>query len=74
MLGGGRTAPDQPVDHAVGFDRLLPVGAKVQKGDAIARVHAASRAAADAGAAALTAAFSIGERTAQAPPLVERIG
>jgi thymidine phosphorylase len=73
MLGGGRTAPDQPVDHAVGFDRLLPLGAKVQKGDAIARVHAASRAAAEVGAATLSAAFSIGDRPAQAPPLVERI-
>jgi thymidine phosphorylase len=73
MLGGGRTAPGQPVDHAVGFDRLLPLGANVKSGEPIARVHASDRKAAEAGAAALSAAFSIGDRAAQAPPLVERI-
>jgi thymidine phosphorylase len=72
-LGGGRTAPHLPVDHAVGFDRLLPRGTAVRKGDPIARVHASSRAAADAAAAALSAAFSIGERPTQAPALVERL-
>jgi thymidine phosphorylase len=73
LLGGGRTAPDQLVDHAVGFDRLLPLGAIVRKGDPIARVHASDRKAAEAGAAALSAAFSIGEKPPQAPLLVERI-
>jgi thymidine phosphorylase len=72
-LGGGRTAPDDPVDHAVGFDRLLPVGTKLRKGEPIARVHAADRGAAEAAAAALSAAFTIGERPPQARPLIERI-
>jgi len=39
-LGGGRTAPTQSVDHSVGFDRILPLGVKVNRGDVIARVHA----------------------------------
>ena len=39
-LGGGRTAPTQKVDHSVGFDRILPLGVKVNRGDIIARVHA----------------------------------
>lgn len=39
-LGGGRTAPGQKVDHSVGFDRILPLGVKVNRGDVIARVHA----------------------------------
>ena len=72
-LGGGRIAPDHSVDHAVGFDRLLPVGSNVRKGEPIARVHAAGRDAADAAAAGLSAAFSIGERAPPAAPLVERI-
>ena len=29
-LGGGRTRPDDKIDHAVGITRLLPVGAEVQ--------------------------------------------
>ena len=72
-LGGGRTAPDQAVDPSVGFDKLLPLGATVQRGDPIARVHASSRAAADAAAAALSAAFSIGDRPPKPQPLIERI-
>ena len=33
-LGGGRTGADQKIDPAVGFDRLLPVGARVEKDQA----------------------------------------
>jgi len=73
-LGGGRTAPEQAVDHAVGFDRLLPVGAAVRKGEPVARVHAAGAEAASAAASALIKAFSIAERVSASPPLVERIG
>ena len=73
-LGGGRTAPEQAVDHAVGFDRLLPVGTAVRKGEPVARVHAAGAEAASAAASALIKAFSIAERVSASPPLVERIG
>jgi thymidine phosphorylase len=72
-LGGGRIAPQATIDHAVGFDRLLPVGTTVRRGEPIARVHAADAAAADAAAAALCAAFSIGERPPKAQPSIERI-
>ncbi len=74
MLGGGRTAPDQAVNHAVGLDRLLPVGAVVKKGQPIARVHATDASAADAADANLIRAFSIGDQKPQSRPLVERIG
>lgn len=39
-LGGGRLAAEQLVDHSVGFDEVLAVGCRVQRGDIIARVHA----------------------------------
>ena len=39
-LGGGRTAPNQKIDHSVGFDRILPLGVLVNSGEVIARVHA----------------------------------
>jgi len=73
-LGGGRTAPEDTVDHAVGFDRLLPVGTTVRKGEPIARVHAVDAGAAGVAAAALSAAFTFGERPPQAQPLIQRIG
>ena len=31
-LGGGRTEPDDAIDHAVGITALLPVGAEVRRG------------------------------------------
>ncbi len=72
-LGGGRTAPEQSVDHSVGFDRLLPLGTPVTRGEPIARVHARDQDDAEAAAAALSAAFTIGDERAPPPPLVERI-
>ena len=41
-LGGGRLSNDQAIDHTVGFDRILPIGTRVNRGDVIARVHANS--------------------------------
>jgi thymidine phosphorylase len=72
-LGGGRTAPDQSVDPAVGFDRLVRRGARLSAGDALARVHAADEARADAAARALQRAFTIGVGAPDVPALVERI-
>ena len=59
-LGGGRTRPEDKVDHAVGLTALLPVGAEVQPGDAIALVHARSLAAAEQAAVAVSAAYAVG--------------
>ena len=39
-LGGGRTRPGDPVDHAVGLTGLLPVGTRVEKGTPVALIHA----------------------------------
>jgi thymidine phosphorylase len=39
-LKGGRTANGQQIDHSVGFDRVLPIGTLVNRGDVVARVHA----------------------------------
>ena len=73
-LGGGRTQPGQAIDHSVGFDRLLPLGSRVEAGDEIGRVHAASDAAAEAAAAGLGALYVIGEeRPPEAPDVIERI-
>jgi len=39
-LGGGRTRPSDPVDHAVGLTGLLPIGTRVEKDTPIALIHA----------------------------------
>ncbi|RWP00527.1 MAG: thymidine phosphorylase, partial [Mesorhizobium sp.] len=64
-LGGGRIRPDDRIDHAVGITRLLPVGAEVRAGEALALVHARNAGDAEAAAAAVLSAYSIG---ASKPP------
>jgi thymidine phosphorylase len=59
-LGGGRRRPEDKIDPAVGISRLLPVGAQVRTGEALALVHARNEADADAAVAAVQAAYTVG--------------
>ncbi|MFZ2508341.1 MAG: hypothetical protein WAW79_07715, partial [Steroidobacteraceae bacterium] len=72
-LGGGRTAPGQTVNPAVGLDWLAGLAQPVQAGMPLARVHAASAGAAREAAAAVTAAYAIGEAPVARSRLFERI-
>src|SRR5919202_7072133 len=47
-LGGGRTRPQDPVDHAVGLTELAGIGARVDGGRPLALVHAPPETAAAA--------------------------
>ncbi|NRA87545.1 MAG: thymidine phosphorylase [Rhizobiales bacterium] len=59
-LGAGRTDPSAAVDFGVGFDNCLPIGAKVEKGQPIARVFARSEDAAKTAAELMQKAYIIG--------------
>lgn len=69
-LGGGRTRPEDAVDPTVGLTGLLPVGAEVRQGDALAIVHARSAGDAELAAAVVSDAYVIG--TAK-PPLQKAV-
>ncbi len=71
-LGGGRTNPDAAIDHAVGITRLLPVGSEVRQGEALALVHARSKAAAEEAARGVLAAYAIGKARPRAQKAVLR--
>jgi thymidine phosphorylase len=74
-LGGGRTRPQDSVDHAVGITGLLPVGAEVRPGDALALVHARSAKDAQMAIAAVRAAYVIGNtRPAAKKAIIRRVG
>lgn len=72
-LGGGRLKGGDPVDPRVGFSQLAAPGVQVGPGAPLARVHAASEAAAEAAIAALQAACRLGEAPVPAPLVQERI-
>ncbi|MBC6717767.1 thymidine phosphorylase [Aurantimonas sp. DM33-3] len=75
-LGGGRTRPQDAVDHSVGLTELAAIGTVLGDGDPIAMVHARDEAAAEAAAAAVRAAYSFGdaEPDGSRPAVIDRIG
>ncbi len=73
-LGGGRSTPEDTIDHAVGITGLLPVGAEAIKGEPLAIIHARSKEAAEQAAQSILAAFSIGHvRPAAQKAVIRRI-
>jgi thymidine phosphorylase len=74
-LGGGRTRPEDPIDHAVGLTALAAIGDTVDGQRPLATVHARTEAAAEAASRAVRAAYAIGEgRAASGPSILDRIG
>ncbi|MCD7110199.1 thymidine phosphorylase [Rhizobium sp. DKSPLA3] len=69
-LGGGRTRADQSIDHSVGFSDILPLGTRVEAGQALARVHAANDAAAEDAAKAFIPAYTIEEGAPATRPII----
>jgi thymidine phosphorylase len=73
-LGGGRSRPSDAIDHRVGFDRLLPLGTRVEKGNVIGRVHAADESGAARAGERLAALYRIAPDAPGAlPDIVTRI-
>ena len=64
-LGAGRRTKDDPIDHAVGVLCFAKRGDTVLAGDDLAEVHARDDAAAERAAAAVLAAYELGD---EAPP------
>ena len=69
-LGGGRRRGGDVVDPRVGLAFCRPIGAAVHSGDALAVVHAADDASADAAVRAVLAAYHVGIIAVAAPPLI----
>ncbi len=73
-LGGGRTRPQDPVDHAVGLTELAGLGDVVGTERPLAVVHARTQAQVDEATVLLRAAYRIGGRQAKAnEPVLDRI-
>lgn len=74
-LGGGRARKEDAVDPSVGivFKEGAKVGGRVQAGEPLLTVHAASSAAADAALERLARAIVIRPEPIAAPPLIHRV-
>lgn len=69
-LGGGRTRPQDDIDHAVGLTGLAGLGDAVGTDRPIAVVHARTRSQAEQAAAMLRDAYVTSGRSATANPVV----
>ncbi len=72
-LGGGRLVESDTIDPAVGITDLVPLGAKVAKGQPLARVHSSRLTQAEAAVAKITAAITIGDQVAVGPLVQEQV-
>lgn len=72
-LGGGRTRPQDPIDHAVGIVDLAGLGEPVDAGRPLGIVHARDAAGFEAASERLRKAYRIGEAAARGPLIAERI-
>lgn len=74
VLGGGRSRPQDTIDHAVGLTELAALGDHVGGDRPLAIVHARTEAAAAAASAEVLAAYRVGGRPPTVGPVVsERI-
>lgn len=74
-LGGGRTRPQDPIDHAVGLTELAEIGETVDSNRPLAIVHARSEDAAEVAERMVRVAYKLGDAKAVSGTLIlERIG
>ena len=72
--GGGRRKPSDTIDPAVGISDILSLGVKVEKGEPIAIVHAASPDEAERAVKRIAACYGIADSTPEiVDPILERI-
>ena len=73
-LGGGRRVASDEIDPAVGLSHVLACGTRVAAGDALMRVHAGTRAQAQAATLRLCQTITIADAApAASPVLIERM-
>ena len=73
-LGGGRTRPHDPVDHAVGLTELAGLGDTVGADRPLAIVHARTQAQVDQATVLLQAAYRVGGKQPRSnDPVLDRI-
>ncbi|GAK70601.1 thymidine phosphorylase [Agrobacterium rubi TR3 = NBRC 13261] len=74
-LGGGRRHPNDVIDHRVGISDILPLGTRVEKGQPIAMVHAATQESLAKAIQDVSDAYGLSqEAPGEQPIIVSRIG
>ena len=72
-MGGGRKVETDRIDPAVGLSDMIGLGAKVDRGQPLATIHAATEDAAEQAAQAVLNAVTIGDAPAAQPLIVAEV-
>lgn len=72
-LGGGRRVETDEINPAVGLTEVVRLGQRVEKGQPLARVHAAREGQADRAAEAVRAAIAYGDAPEPCDAVLERV-
>ncbi|MGI9388830.1 MAG: thymidine phosphorylase [Boseongicola sp.] len=73
-MGGGRLKGGERIDPSVGYSEIVSLGQKIEKGQNLTRLHAASERAAQAAETAILQAISVGEGEEIGPLIIEKVG
>ncbi|MEM8570712.1 MAG: thymidine phosphorylase [Pseudomonadota bacterium] len=69
-LGGGRQRATDKIDHTVGFEALLGLGATVEPDTPLARIHASNSSALEVARQRLRSAYVVDEKPPKIGPLI----
>ena len=72
QLGGGRHRPNDAIDHAVGLVELAALGQRVERGQALALVHARDEDSARAGVTAVLEAYHVAATAPAVQPVIHQ--
>ena len=72
-LGGGRRVASDKIDHAVGLDHLLGKNFLCDMNTPLAMIHAADEPSFERAAKIVKAAYTIGGKAKELPPVLEKI-
>ncbi|MBM4078632.1 MAG: hypothetical protein FJ278_02965 [Planctomycetes bacterium] len=70
ILGAGRQKADDAVDHRVGYEALVKLGERVERGQPLVKVFYSDEAKLPEAICMIAAAYEIGEQPQPNPPLV----
>ncbi len=73
-LGGGRQVESDRINPAVGLSDVRALGAKVERGQPLATIHAADEDAAERAAQQVLAAFTLGDAPKATPLVIAEVG
>ncbi len=74
VMGGGRKRPDDTIDTRVGFDRIAAIGTRINKGDVLARIHAATKSHGDEAGQMFMDAYTLSDKYEENPLIIKHMG